>query len=88
MKQKRQITIEQHSITIIRASIKTFSTHCESCQKESAGLPPKEVSIFMSKPLPEIFQKIEAGELHLTNNRLALICKHSIERSLNIYQNQ
>lgn len=88
MKQKRQITIEQHSVTIIRASIKTYLTNCETCQKESAGLTPKEVSTFFPIPLEEIIRKIGTGEFHLTNNRLALICKHSIESNLNTNQNQ
>jgi hypothetical protein len=72
----RQITIETHSITIIRTNGARASAHCEHCRKTVAAFMPEQIAEFLRLDLTEIRRRIETGELHLTDAEQgdALIC--------------
>ena len=76
MNRKTQITIETHSVTIIRVKGSQFSTHCERCQKTVAAFAPKQIAEFLRLDLKEVYRRIETQEIHLTRSgeSTALIC--------------
>lgn len=81
MNKTTQITIETHSITIIRTSGKQNSAHCEHCLKTVAAFTPEQIAAFLQLDLTEIRRRAEVGEIHLTQNgrNAALICGASLE---------
>lgn len=81
----RQITIETHSITVIRAGKDSLSTYCEHCRKEVAVLTPGQIAEIFQTTLTDIFCRIGAEQIHLTRNECgtALICGDSLGMSSN-----
>lgn len=79
MNRKTKITIETHSITIIRARGGLFSTHCEHCLKTVSAFAPEQIAAFLRLDLTEVCRRIETGELHLTETgrTVALVCGNS-----------
>lgn len=65
-KQIRQITIETHSITIIRTSGGQLSAFCERCRETVPAFAPEQLAAVLQKTIAEILGLIENGELHLT----------------------
>lgn len=88
MNKTTQITIETHSITIIRAKSERFSAHCEHCQKTVSAFTPEQTAIFLRLDLTEICRRIEAGELHLTETgrSVALVCGNSESKQIQFNQ--
>ena len=76
MNRTRQITIETHSITIIRTNSVKHSTHCEHCQTTVSAFAPEKIAAFLRLDLAEVCRRIEAGELHLieTGRGVAFVC--------------
>jgi hypothetical protein len=77
---RTEITIETHSITIIRTSGRQTSAHCEHCRKEVAAFAPEQIAAFLTLELAEVCRRIRAGELHLTRTERggALVCGNSL----------
>lgn len=82
-KNKRQleITIETHSITIIRTKGKIPPAHCENCLKTVTAFTPEQVAGFFQLSITEIYQRVATKQFHLTNEGrgLAMICGNSLE---------
>lgn len=77
----RQITIETHSVTIIRAKGKSFSDYCENCRIKVSAFMPEQVAAFLQIDLSEVNRQIESGEFHLiTAQGVALVCGNSLEK--------
>ncbi len=79
MNKTTQITIETHSITIIRARGIRHSVHCERCGETVSAFAPEQIAAFLRLNLTEICRRIEAGKLHLTETGrgVALVCGNS-----------
>lgn len=80
-KRRTEITIETHSITIIRTSERRYSTYCKSCQKTVTAFPIAQIAAFLRLDLNEVCSRIENQKLHLTETGrgVALICATSLE---------
>ena len=80
MNRTRQITIETHSITIIRTSGKTYSARCEQCDETVTAFVPEKVAGFLRLDLTEVCRRIKGGEMHLTETKrgVALVCSNSL----------
>lgn len=85
MNQKTEITIETHSITVIRTNSVKHSTHCEHCQTTVAAFAPEKIAAFLRLDLAEVCRRIETKQIHLTKNGrgTALVCGSSIKDSEN-----
>lgn len=82
---KRQITIERHSITIIRISGKSRFLFCEDCQTESLAFTLEQLAGFLQIGLGEICQHIELSRFHLINGKgFALVCGNSLEEKTSL----
>jgi hypothetical protein len=89
MNRKTEITIETHSITIIRTKSGQFSTHCQYCRKTVSAFTPAQTATFLRLDLNEIYRRIGAGELHLTETgrtAAALICGNSESKQIQFNQ--
>lgn len=89
MNRKTEITIETHSITIIRTNDRRFSAHCEHCQKTVSAFTLEQTAVFLRLDLTEICRRIEAGELHLTETgrtAAALVCGNSEKKEIQFNQ--
>ncbi len=88
MNRKTEITIETHSITIIRTNDRRFSAYCELCGKMVSAFTPEKMAIFLRLDLTEICRRIETGELHLTETgrNIALICGNSETKQIHFNQ--
>lgn len=79
-KLKRQITIETHSITIIRAKGKSYFVYCEYCQQNVTAFSIEQIAAVFQLNLNEVCHQIEAGKLHLVADEgVALVCANSPE---------
>lgn len=87
-KRRTEITIETHSITIIRTNDQRFSTHCEYCGKTVSAFTPEQIATFMRLDISEICRRIDAGELHLTETgrTVALVCGNSEKKEIQFNQ--
>lgn len=87
-KRRTEITIETHSITIIRTNDQRFSAHCERCGETVSAFTPEQLAIFMRLDLNEICRRIESGELHLTETgrTVALVCGNSEKKEIQFNQ--
>ena len=87
-KRRTEITIETHSITIIRTNDQRFSVRCERCEKKVSAFTPEQLATFMQLDLNEICRRIEAGELHLTETGrgVALVCGNSEKKEIQFNQ--
>lgn len=72
----RQITIETHSVTIIRTNSKTLSAFCERCQTNVTVFAPEQMAAIFRLTVAEVCRRVEADELHLIETRrgVALVC--------------
>lgn len=81
MKTKRtEITIETHSITIIRTKGKMAPAFCEYCQTNVSVFAPEQMAAIFQTSLAEVCRRVETNELHLIETRrgIALICGGSL----------
>ena len=83
MTRTRQITIETHSITIIRTGGKQHLAHCECCGETVTALAPEQIANFLRLDLMEVCQRIETKQIHLTNNGegVAMVCGNSFKNN-------
>ena len=79
-KRRTEITIETHSITIMRTNGQRFSAHCKRCEKTVSAFAPKQVAAFLRLDLTEVCRRIEAKQIHLTNDDegVAMVCANSL----------
>ncbi len=66
---RTKITIETHSITIIRTTGKSSSSFCERCQTNVTAFAPKQIAAILQLDLTEICRLVETDELHLIETR-------------------
>ena len=78
---RTEITIETHSITIIRTNAARNSVHCEQCCETVTAFAPEQVAAALRFDLAEVCRRVETKQLHLTNNKsgTALICGNSFK---------
>ena len=67
-KLKRQITIETHSVTIIRTNDKSNSVFCEICQQIVTAFSIDQFASLFQMDLDEVCRQIESGKIHLTTS--------------------
>jgi len=81
----RQITIETHSVTIIRARGNQLSAFCERCQTDVTVFAPEQTAAIFRQTVAEVCRRIETDELHLIETRrgVALVCGGSLNNSEN-----
>ncbi|MBX7172330.1 MAG: hypothetical protein K1X72_15295 [Pyrinomonadaceae bacterium] len=78
-KTKRQITIETHSITIIRTKGKSNTAFCEHCGKKVTAFPVEQIAEILQMDVCEVYRQIEVGEFHLIKGEYAaLVCGSSL----------
>ncbi len=84
-KRRTQITIETHSIAIIRTNGKSPSAFCDCCRTNVAVFAPEQIAAFLRLTLAEVCRRVEEGELHLIETRrgVRLICGGSLNNSEN-----
>jgi hypothetical protein len=77
---RTEITIETHSITIIRTRGRQPSAHCECCDETVTAFAPEQVAEFLRLDLAEVCRRIAAKQLHLTNDGegVAMVCANSL----------
>lgn len=80
MNRTRQITIETHSITIIRTRGNQHSAHCECCGETVTVFAPEQIARFLQLDLTEVCRRIETQQIHLTNDSegVAMVCRNSL----------
>lgn len=80
-RRRTEITIETHSITIIRTGDQRFSAHCGRCSETVSAFTPEQTAVFLRLDLREICRRVQTGEFHLTRTErsAALICGNSLE---------
>lgn len=88
MNRRTEITIETHSITIIRTKSKRFSARCERCGETVSAFAPEQFAAFLQLEIAEVCRRLETGELHLTETgrAVALICGNSEKQEIQIKQ--
>lgn len=86
MNRRTEITIETHSVTIIRTKSKKFSTQCRRCGETVSAFSPEQFASFLQLEIAEICRRLETGELHLTETgrAVALICGNSEKKEIQI----
>jgi hypothetical protein len=77
MNRKTQITIETHSITIIRTSREPFSVHCGTCQKKVSAFTFGEIANALRLSTDEIKAMRQSGEIHVVASNNKLLCGNS-----------
>lgn len=72
----QEITVETHSVTIIRTRGFQATTFCQNCEQWVKAFPVEQIAAVLQKNAVEIFDLIERGELHPaeTENARMLIC--------------
>ncbi len=86
---RTEITIETHSVTIIKIHGARTTVFCEHCRVEVAAFAPARIAAFLHLDLTEIRRRIEAGELHLTETKRtagALVCGNSEKKEIQFNQ--
>lgn len=80
MNRTRQITIETHSITIIRTRGRQNSAHCECCGETVTAFAPGQIAAVLRLDLTEVCRQIETKQIHLTNDSegVAMVCGNSL----------
>ncbi len=80
----QQITVETHSVTIIRTSGKQVTAYCERCQTNVTAFAPEQIAAFLNATLAEICRRVQSDELHLTSHDrgAALICCNRVEKTI------
>ncbi len=77
---RTQITIERHSITVIRATGNLFTAYCECCRTRVAAFAPDQVADILCIDIGEVCLRLADKKLHLTNRDRgpARICGNSL----------
>ena len=77
---RTEITIETHSVTIIRTKGKPFSAHCEHCRETVTAFAPEQIAAILQLNLAEVCRRIETHRIHLTNagEGVAMVCGNSL----------
>ena len=77
----REITIETHSITIIRSKGRPLSDFCERCQTTVPVFVTAQVAEFFRLSFAEVCCRIETDDFHLIGNdrRIGIICGNSFQ---------
>lgn len=78
MNRKTQITLEKHSITIIRTSGKPFGVRCAVCQKRVSAFASVEIAAALKLSAPELEFMRDAGEIHAVAENNLQLCGNSI----------
>lgn len=80
MNKTTQITIETHSITIIRARGRRISVHCGRCGETVTAFAPEQIANVLQVDLAEVCRRVEAKQIHLTGegDNVAMICANSL----------
>ncbi len=83
MTRTRQITIERHSVTLIRTNGANRSVYCEHCGEAAATFAPEQIAELLQLDLTEICRRVETKQIHLANSErgLALICGSLFQNS-------
>ena len=85
-KRRTEITIETHSVTIIRTRGKIFSADCEQCKKNTEAVTVEQSAARLNTTALNIYSLIKTGELHFlrtTESRmLPLVCGNSISEEV------
>ncbi len=77
----RQITIETHSITIIRTKGKSNSAFCEHCQQNVTAFSIEKIAAIFEMNLSEVCHQIESSRFHLvTGEGVATVCGNSLDK--------
>jgi len=78
---RAEITIEKHSLTVIRNSNRSNLFLCVTCGGNRYGLTTADVSDGMNIEPRVVFEFLGNGRLHAlkTSNRVLLICESSVE---------
>lgn len=82
MIRKRQITIETHSITIIRASGSSAVVTCETCREPVTAFPPAQIATALRLSATEIEALRQSGEIHSDSRNSVLVCGNSLAEIL------
>ena len=62
---KRQMTIERHTVTIIRTKGQPLSVFCQNCQKLITDLIPEQVVLNSQTAVNKVDQPFESDGFHL-----------------------
>lgn len=82
MNRKTQITIETHSITIIRSTGATFNVHCETCQKSVSAFDAEQIAEALKLDQLQVEAFRLSGEIHNTASDNLLLCGNSLPEIL------
>ncbi|MBS1792234.1 MAG: hypothetical protein JSS81_00180 [Acidobacteria bacterium] len=76
MNRRRQITIETHSVTVIRLKSGSVSAYCESCREEVTAFSPAQTAAILRVDPAEVDRRIETNQIHLTRRErgATLVC--------------
>ncbi len=77
MNRKTQITIETHSITIIRTS-GALNVCCAVCQKQVSAFASGEIAAALKMSAPELEFMRDAGEIHSVAENNLQLCGDSL----------
>jgi len=77
-KRRTEITIETHSLTIIRTrgAAKTSFVYCRNCRKNTATFAEIQAALIFRVALPEIERLFQTNQIHLADN--AALCGNSL----------
>jgi len=82
MNRKTQITIETHSITIIRTTGTPFNAHCEICRQRVSAFASHEIANALRLSTDEVETLHRAGEIHAVDSNNKLVCGNSLAEVL------
>jgi len=84
-KQRLEITIETHNVTIIRTGGKSLSVFCHRCQSNQTVFAPAQVASFFRLTVEEVCSLVETDEFHAIDfgRDAALICAGSLKNLKN-----
>lgn len=79
MKKRIEITVETHSVTVIRHLRAAQRIWCLDCAEAVQFLSPEEAAAAMGLSLRAIYRQVEAGRFHFTESPAGLlrICLNS-----------
>ena len=83
---RTEITIERHSVTIIRTTGEPFKTHRGTCGGFVSAFAGGELARAMRLSAPAISDLETLGELHAVNQGSDLLCGNSVATYLDKYR--
>lgn len=78
MKRRTEITIERHSVTIIRTTGEPFKTQCKKCGCFASAVDGVELANAMRLSVAAIHDLEAGGEVHAIHNGSNLLCGNSV----------